>query len=160
MYQKKGWNPEIIDVIEKIEKEEKTFIEVKQFRKDIIKAMTLKNIKTIRVFDDEIRNNIINMHIANDEQNKLSKYIKELTTKKTPPNNFNLKKVKEDAVNSVIAILRGRGKVFEAFESGIFSKLKESEQSEQSNDGGKYNSFGYDTHKLSKKLKDGSLENI
>ena len=82
MYQKKGWNPEIIDVIEKTKKEEKTLIEVKQFTKDIIKAMILKNIKTIRVFDDEIRNNIINMHIANDEQNKLSKYIKELTTKK------------------------------------------------------------------------------
>ena len=40
--------------------------------------------------------------------------------------------------------------MFKAFESGIFSKLKESQQSEQSYDGGKYNSFGYDPHKLSK----------
>ena len=34
--------------------------------------------------------------------------------------------------------------VFEAFESGIFSKLKESEQLGQLNDDLKYNSFSYD----------------
>ena len=53
--------------------------------------------------------------------------------------------------------------VFKAFEIGIFSKLKKSdqlEQSEQSSDDVKYNSFGYDTYKLSKKTKDVSLENI
>ena len=44
--------------------------------------------------------------------------------------------------------------MFKAFESAIFSKLKESEQSEQSCDDVKYNSFGYDTNKLSKELKD------
>ena len=44
--------------------------------------------------------------------------------------------------------------MFKAFESAIFSKLKESEQSEQSSDDVKYNSFGYDTYKLSKELKD------
>ena len=41
--------------------------------------------------------------------------------------------------------------MFKAFESAIFSKLKESEQS---SDDVKYNSFGYDTYKLSKELKD------
>ena len=47
--------------------------------------------------------------------------------------------------------------VFKSFESGIFSRLKgsdQSEQSEQSSDDVKYNSFGYDTCKLSEKLKD------
>ena len=44
--------------------------------------------------------------------------------------------------------------MFKAFESGIFLKIKESEQSEQSNDDVKYNSFGYDTLKLSKKPND------
>ena len=50
--------------------------------------------------------------------------------------------------------------MFKAFESAIFSKLKESEQSEQSSDDVKYNSFGYDTYKLSKELKDVPLKNI
>ena len=47
--------------------------------------------------------------------------------------------------------------MFKAFESAIFSKLKESEQS---SDDVKYNSFGYDTYKLSKELKDVPLKNI
>ena len=59
-----------------------------------------------------------------------------------------------------MALLKEREMVFKAFENGIFSKLKESEQSEQSIDDVKYNSFGYDTYKLSKQLKDVSLENI
>ena len=49
--------------------------------------------------------------------------------------------------------------VFKAFESGIFSKLKESEQSKRSSNDVKYDSLGYYMHKLSKKLKDVSLEN-
>ena len=100
------------------------------------------------------------MYVANDEQNKLAKYIKEFKTKTKPQNNSNLEKVKEDVLNIAMAFLKGRKMVFKVFKSGIFSKLKESEQLEQSNDDVKYNSFGYDTHKLSKKLKDVSLENI
>ena len=49
--------------------------------------------------------------------------------------------------------------VFKTFENGIFSKLKESEQSKQSSNDVKYDSLGYDMPKLSKKLKDVSLEN-
>ena len=62
-----------------------------------------------------------------------------------------------------MALLKGKGMVFKAFEGGLFSRLKESgqlEQSKQSSDDVKYNSFGYDTYKLSKKIKDVSLENI
>ena len=39
--------------------------------------------KTIRVFGDEIRNTIINMYMANDEQNHLAKDIIEFKTKKS-----------------------------------------------------------------------------
>ena len=46
-----------------------------------------------------------------------------------------------------MAFLKGGETVFKAFESGIFSKLKELEWSEQLNDDLKYNSFDYDTHK-------------
>ena len=59
-----------------------------------------------------------------------------------------------------MALLKGREMVFKASESEVFSKLKESEQSKQSSDDVKYNSFGHDTHKLIKKLKDVLLKSI
>ena len=59
-----------------------------------------------------------------------------------------------------MALLKGKEMVFKTFESGIFSRIRESDQSEQSSDDVKYNSFGYDTYKLSKKLKDIYLEKI
>ena len=74
------------------------------------------------------------MHAANDEQSHLAKYIKEFKIKTKPQNNSNLKKVKKDTINSAMALLRGREMVFKAFESGIFSKLKESEHSSDQND--------------------------
>ena len=37
-----------------------------------------------------------------------------------------------------MALLKGREMVFKAFESGMFSRLKESDQSEQSSDDSKY----------------------
>ena len=92
--------------------------------------------------------------MANDEQNYLAKYIKEFKTKTKPQNNSNFKKVKEDVINIAITLLKGREMVFKSLESGIFLKLKESEQSQQSNDDNKYNLFGYDTLKLSKKPSD------
>ena len=59
-----------------------------------------------------------------------------------------------------MALLKRREMVFKGFESGIFSKLKESEQSEQSSDYVKYSSFGQDMYKFSKKFKDILLENV
>ena len=46
--------------------------------KEYNKTCDYKKFKTIRVFGDEIRNNIINMHMENDKQNKFAKYIEEL----------------------------------------------------------------------------------
>ena len=51
-----------------------------------------KNIQSIHVFGDETRNNIVNVDIANDEQNKLAEYIKESKTKTKPQNNSNFLK--------------------------------------------------------------------
>ena len=51
-----------------------------------------------------------------------------------------------------MTLLKGRKIAFKAFESGIFSKPKESKKSEQLSDDVKYNSFDYDTHQLRKKL--------
>ena len=43
-----------------------------------------RKFKTIRFFGNKIRNNIINMSMANDEQNHLSKHIKEFKSKTRP----------------------------------------------------------------------------
>ena len=99
------------------------------------------------------------MYTANDEKNYLAKYIKEFKTKTKPPYN-SFKKVKEEVINSAMVLLKGREMVFKTFESGIFSKLKESGRSNQSNGDVKYSSFGHDKHKFRKKFKDISWENI
>ena len=70
------------------------------------------------------------MYTSNDEQNHLAKYIREFKTKIKSQNNSYLKKVKEDVINSTMTLLKGREMVFKAFESRIFSKLKESQQLE------------------------------
>ena len=56
------------------------------------KTYDFRKFKTVSVFGNEIRNNIINMDMAKDEQNHLAKYIKEFKTKTKPQNNSNLKK--------------------------------------------------------------------
>ena len=86
--------------------------------------------------------------MANDEQNHLAKYIKEFETKAKPQKNYSLKKVKEDELNTAMPLLKGRETVFKAFESKIFLlkpvKLKQSEQSNQSNSDDKYTSLKLD----------------
>ena len=153
---KERLNPKIIDEIEKTEEEERKVDTSKMVYKGYNKTYDFRKFKTILVFDNEIRNNIINS-MANDEKKHLTKYIKTLETKTEPQNNSNLRKVKEDVINRAMALFKRREMVFKAFESGMFSKLKESKQSSSDV---KYSSFGYDTYKVSKKLKDVSLENI
>ena len=64
------------------------------------------------------------MYTANNEQNH---FIKEFKSKTTPWYDSNLQKVKEDILNSKVALLKERQMVFKAFESWIFSKLKQPE---------------------------------
>ena len=53
-------------------------------------------------------------------------------SKTRPQSDSKSRKVKEDVLNRAMTLLKGREMVREAFESGIFSKLKQSERSEQS----------------------------
>ena len=78
-----------------------------------------RKIKTILVFGNKIRNNIIDMSIANDKQDQSLRDISKLKSK-TKPHNPESKKVKEDALNSGWALLEGRETVYKAFHSGIF----------------------------------------
>ena len=50
-----------------------------------------RKFKTIRVFGNEIRNNIINMSIANDEQDQLLRRINEFKSKTRPQNSVSKK---------------------------------------------------------------------
>ena len=87
------------------------------------KTYNFTKFKTIHVFGNEIRN-IINMSMANDEQEQLSKHIREFKSKSRPQNSES-KKVKEGVLNSAMAILKGREMIFKLFESGIFLKPEE-----------------------------------
>ena len=45
------------------------------------KTYDFRNFQTIRIFGGKIMNNITSLHMANDEQNHLAKYIKEFKSK-------------------------------------------------------------------------------
>ena len=94
------------------------------------KTYDFRKFKSICDFGNEIRNNIIDMRIANNEQNQLLQHIREFKSK-TRPQSFESKKVKEDVLNGARALLKGREMVFKAFESGIFLKPEELKQSKQ-----------------------------
>ena len=65
-----------------------------------------RKFKTICAFGNEIRNNITNLNMANDEQDQFRR-INEFKSK-TRLQNSESKKVKEDVLNSARALFKGR----------------------------------------------------
>ena len=63
------------------------------------------------------------MSMANEEQNQLSKHIREFK-RKTRPQISASQKVKEDVLKGAKTLLKGREMIFKAFESGIFLKTE------------------------------------
>ena len=124
---KERLNSETVDEIERIEEEENKVNRNKMVYKASNENYEFRKFKTIRVFGNEIRNNVIDMNTANDEQDHLLRYINKLKSK-TKPHNLESKRVKENVLNSARALLNGREMVFKAFESGIFLKPEESKQ--------------------------------
>ena len=59
-----------------------------------------RKFKTIRVFGNEIRNNIISMSTASDEQNQLIRYINKLKSNTKSRRDSESEKLKEDVLNS------------------------------------------------------------
>ena len=118
--------------MERIEAEERKTDRSKMVHKGSNETYDFRKFKTIRVFGNEIRNNIINMSMPNDEQSQLLKRINEFKSK-TRPQNSESKKVKEDVLNSERSLLKGREMVFKAFENGIFLKPEELKQSKKRN---------------------------
>ena len=71
---KEKLNPEIINEIKRIEEEEeKTVGKNKMVNKATKKTYDFRKFKTIRAFGGEIKNNVINEDMANDEQYKNKK---------------------------------------------------------------------------------------
>ena len=93
------------------------------------KTYDFRNFKTIRAFGSEINNNTIDMDTANVEKMNLTLLIKDFVSK-TRPQNPELKELKQEVLDSALALLQGRDIVYKAFESGIFSRSKESQEGE------------------------------
>ena len=83
------------------------------------KTYDFRKFKTIRVFGNEIRSNIINMSMANDELDQFLRYFNKLKSK-TKPQNLESKKLKEDVLNSARTLLKGIEMLDKALESVIF----------------------------------------
>ena len=121
---KERLNSEIGNAIERFEEEERKVDRSKMVYKASDETYDFRKFKTIPVFGNEIRNNIIDMSMANDEQDQLLRYINKLKSK-AKPRNLELKTLKEDVLNSARALLKGREMVYKAFESGMFLKPEE-----------------------------------
>ena len=90
---KEKLNLEIVNEIERIEEEERKVDRSKMVYKASNKTYDFRKFKSIRIFGNEIRNNIIDMSMANDEQEQLLRYINKLKSK-IEPHNPELKKSK------------------------------------------------------------------
>ena len=115
--------------IKTIEQIEKNIDRNEMVYKSANKTYDFRSFKTIRTFGNKTRNNVISMTTANTEQANLLNHIEDFI-KKTKPRDPILKKTKEDVLASAFLLLKGREMVYKAFESGIFQKLKESQEGE------------------------------
>ena len=94
------------------------------------KTYDFRKFKTICAFGSEIRNNVINMDMANVEQMNLTMYIKDFANK-TKPRDPELKELKKEVLDNAIALLKGIDIVYNAFQSGIFLRSEESQEGER-----------------------------
>ena len=81
---KERLNYESVDEIERIEEEERKTDRSKMVYNGFNETYDFRKFKTIRVFGNEIRNNIINMSMVNDEQDGLLRRINEFRSKTKP----------------------------------------------------------------------------
>ena len=127
----KNLSLEIINEIKRIKELEKQVDRTRMVYKGTNKTYDFRNYQTIRVFGNEIRNNVISLETANIEQANLLSYINDFM--KTKPRDPEKRKLRSDALNSVTGLITGRERVLTAFRSGIFEVLKESQEGEGAN---------------------------
>ena len=97
------------------------------FYKSTNRNYDFRGFKTIRTYGNDIRNNVTSLKEANLEQANLMAHLYDFT-KNTKPQNLEQKKMKSDVLNSVSALAEGREVIFNAFRSGIFHRLEESQE--------------------------------
>ena len=83
---KERLNPEIANETERIEEKEREADRSKMVYKASNEIYNFRKFKAMHVSGNEIRNNIIDMSMANDGQNQSPKYIKEFKSKTKPHN--------------------------------------------------------------------------
>ena len=92
-----------------------------------------RDFKTIRAYCSDIRNNVTSLKEANLEQANLMAHI-HYFVKKTKPQDPKQKKIKSDVLDSVRTLVKGRELMYNAFRSGIFHRLEESQKGEGANE--------------------------
>ena len=122
-------NLEIIDGIRRIEKIEKNVDRNKMVYESTSRTYDFRGFKTIRAYGSDIRNNVTSVKAANIEQANLMAHIHDFV-KNTKPQDPKQKKLKSDVLDSVGALVKGRELMYNAFRSGIFHKLEESQEGE------------------------------
>ena len=88
-----------------------------------------RGFKTVRTYGNDIRNNVTSLRAANLEQANLLAHVRDFA-KNTKPQYPKQKKLKSDVLNSVRALVEGRELMYNAFRSGIFHRLEESQEGE------------------------------
>ena len=122
-------NLEIIDGIRRIEEIEKNVDRNKMVYESTSRTYDFRGFKTIRAYGSDIRNNVTSVKAANIEQANLMAHIHDFV-KNTKPQDPKQKKLKSDVLDSVGALVKGRELMYNAFRSGIFHKLEESQEGE------------------------------
>ena len=127
------FNPKIIAKIKRIEEIEKNVDRDKMFYEGTSRNYDFRGFKTIRAYGNDIRNNVTSLKAANLEQTNLMAHIHDFV-KNTKPKESTQKKLKSDVLNSVRALVDGRELMYNAFRSGIFHRLEESQEGEGVNE--------------------------
>ena len=99
----------------------------------ISRIYDFRSFKTIHTYGNDIRSNVTSLKAANLEQANLMAHLYDFT-KNTKPQNSEQKNLKSDVLNSVGALAEGREVMFNAFRSGIFRRLENSQEGEGVNE--------------------------
>ena len=126
---KEKFNPEIIDEIKRIEEIEKNVDRDKMFYEGTSRNYDFRGFKTICAYGNDIRKNVTSLKAANLEQANLMAHIHDFV-KNTKPQDPKQKKLKSDVLDSVRALVNGRELMYNAFRSGIFHRLENSQEGE------------------------------
>ena len=99
------------------------------FYKSTNRNYDFRGFKTIRTYGSDLRNNVTSLKAAKLEQANLMAHFYDFM-KKTKPQDPEQKKLRSDVIDSVGALVKGREVMYNAFRSGIFHRLENSQEGE------------------------------